>query len=121
MFAILTSRMHNVWVCAVGGRLKTDIRYSATLCYNTFPFPKVGTDQKKELPVLVQDILDIRDRHFDMTLGEMYNPETMPEELLQAHHRLDAAVERLYRPEPFASDEDRLELLFKLYAKRTKK
>lgn len=121
MFALLTSRMHNAWVRAVGGSLETRIRYSATLCYNTFPFPKPGAVEKNELAALAQDILDIRDRHFDMTLGDMYNPETMPEDLLQAHRRLDAAVERLYRPEPFASDEDRLELLFKLYAKKTKK
>lgn len=121
MFALLTSRMHNAWVRAVGGRLKTDIRYSATLCYNTFPFPKLGAVEKDELAALAQDILDIRDRHFDMTLGDMYNPETMPEDLLKAHQRLDTTVDRLYRPEPFASDEDRLELLFKLYAKKSKK
>ncbi len=121
LFALLTSKMHNLWVRTVGGRLKTDYRYSATLCYNTFPFPKLTTVQKEELERLAQNILNIRDENFDMTLGEMYNPETMPEELREAHHQLDLAVERIYRPEPFASDEERLEHLFKLYAKMTKK
>lgn len=117
LFAILTSKMHNLWVRTVGGSLETRIRYSATLCYNTFPFPKLAISQKEELGGLAQEILDIRDENCDMTLGEMYNPESMPEELHEAHRRLDLAVERAYRPEPFASDEERLEHLFKLYAK----
>lgn len=121
LFALMTSKMHNLWVRAVGGSLETRIRYSATLCYNTFPFPKLTTAEKEELERLAQNILNIRDENFDMTLGEMYNPETMPDELREAHHQLDLAVERIYRPEPFTSDEERLEHLFKLYAKMTKK
>lgn len=121
LFALLNSKMHNLWTRTVGGRLKTDYRYSATLCYNTFPFPKLTKEQKDELEKLAQNILNIRDENFDMTLGEMYNPETMPDELKEAHHQLDLAVERIYRPEPFTSDEERLEHLFKLYAKMTKK
>lgn len=121
LFAILTSKMHMAWVKTVGGRLKTDYRYSAQLCYNTFPFPAIDEAQKTELAELAQDVLDLREEHFDMTLDEMYNPETMPEDLKEAHRRLDLAVERCYRPEPFTSDEERLECLFKLYAKMTKK
>ena len=121
LFAILTSKMHMAWVKTVGGRLETRYRYSAQLCYNTFPFPTINEAQKAELANLAQDILDLREEHFDMTLGEMYNPETMPEDLKEAHHRLDLAVERCYRPEPFTSDEERLECLFKLYIKMTKK
>lgn len=121
LFALLTSKMHNLWVRTVGGSLETRIRYSATLCYNTFPFPKLTSAEKVELERLAQNILDIREENFEMTLGEMYNPETMPEALREAHHQLDLAVERIYRPEPFTSDEERLEHLFKLYAKMTKK
>ncbi len=121
LFALLTSKMHNLWVRAVGGSLETRIRYSATLCYNTFPFPKLTVAEKEELERLTQNILNIRDENFDMTLGEMYNPESMPDELREAHHQLDLAVECIYRPEPFTSDEERLEHLFKLYAKMTKK
>ena len=121
LFALLTSKMHNLWVRTVGGSLETRIRYSATLCYNTFPFPKLTANQKEVLESLAQNVLNIRDENFDMTLGEMYNPESMPEELRDAHRQLDLAVERIYRPEPFSSDEERLEHLFKLYAKMTKK
>lgn len=121
LFALLTSKMHNLWVRAVGGSLETRIRYSATLCYNTFPFPKLTEAQKKELSILADNIITVREEEYELTLGKMYNPETMPEDLRKAHHQLDLAVERIYRPEPFASDEGRLAHLFKLYAKMTKK
>ena len=119
-FAILANRMQTIWLSAVGGKLETRFRYS-NLVYDSFPFPKLTTTEKEELEQLAQNILNIRDENFDMTLGEMYNPETMPEDLREAHHQLDLAVERIYRPEPFSSDEERLEHLFKLYAKMTKK
>ena len=121
LFAVLTSKMHNIWVRAVGGALETRIRYSATLCYNTFPFPKISAEQKDELKALAWEVLGIRAEHSEMTLGEMYNPETMPVDLRLAHQALDAAIERCYRPEPFTSDEERLEYLFKLYERMTKK
>ena len=119
-FSILANRMHTIWLSAIGGKLKNDYRYS-NLVYDSFPFPKLTRAEKEELECLAQNVLNIRDENFDMTLGEMYNPETMPDELLDAHHQLDVAVERIYRPEPFTSDEERLEHLFKLYAKMTKK
>ena len=119
-FAILSSKMHVIWFKTFGGRLKNDYSYSS-MCYNSFPLPKLTTAEKEELERHAQNILNIRDENFDMTLGEMYNPESMPEELREAHHLLDLAVERIYRPEPFTSDEERLEHLFKLYAKMTKK
>ena len=113
--------MHNVWVKIFAGRLKSDFRYSAKLCYNTFPFPKINEEQKAQLTVLAENILLTRENHTEMTLGEMYNPESMPLDLKLAHQALDIAVEQCYRPEPFTSDEERLEYLFKLYEKMTKK
>lgn len=121
LLGLLSSYMHMVWVRAVAGRMKMDMQYGNTTCYNTFPLPKLTTAEKDELERLAQKILDIRDENFDMTLGEMYNPESMPDDLREAHYQLDLAVERIYRAEPFTSDEERLEHLFKLYAKMTKK
>ena len=119
LFSILCSRLHNVWVKTVGGRLKSDYRYSASLCYNTFPFPKLDSKQKEKLSALAKEILLIRAEHTEMTLGDMYNPENFPDDLRAAHHALDLAVERCYREKPFESDEERLEFLFKQYIKLT--
>lgn len=118
-FAVLTSKMHNVWMRATAGRLKSDFRYSATLCYNTFPFPKISNTQKEVLVNLAKEILLVRAEHTEMTLGDMYNPENFPDDLRAAHHALDLAVERCYREKPFESDEERLEFLFKQYIKLT--
>lgn len=46
---ILQSTMHTTWIKTVGGALETRIRYSSSLCYNNFPFPKVTEAQKREL------------------------------------------------------------------------
>lgn len=115
LFAVITSRMHMVWVRTVGGKLKADYRYSAKLCYNTFPFPEISTKQKESLNLYVFAILDERAKHPTKTLAQLYNPETMPKGLKQAHQELDEAIEKCYRLQPFKSDTERLEYLFKRY------
>ncbi len=119
LLGVLMSKIHNVWAHAIGGKLKNDYRYSATLCYNTFPFPKLNEKQKEQVAILTKEILLTRAEHTEMTLGEMYNPESFPQDLRDAHHALDLAVERCYREKPFESDEERLEFLFKQYIKLT--
>ncbi|MGJ1509952.1 class I SAM-dependent DNA methyltransferase [Sphingobacterium siyangense] len=121
LFGVLHSKMHMVWVGAVGGKLKTDYRYSAKLCYNTFPFPTINAKQKETITQYVFDILDERAKYSEKTMAWMYNPETMPLGLKQAHQALDLAIERIYRLATFNSDEERLEFLFKLYDEMTKK
>ena len=115
MFAIISSRIHMTWVRAVAGRMKTDYSYASTLCYNTFPFPAISNDQKTMLEDHIFNLLDEREKHSEKTMAELYDPDKMPEGLRQAHHDMDMAVERCYRSKPFASDEERLEYLFKLY------
>jgi hypothetical protein len=110
-----------VWVKAVGGKLKTDYRYSKDICYNTFPFPEISTKQKENLNLYVFAILDERAKYSGKTMAWMYNPDTMPKGLKQAHQELDEAIERCYRLQPFKNDTERLEYLFKLYEEMIKK
>lgn len=118
-FAILTSAMHMVWVRTVCGRLKSDYRYSRDLCYNTFPFPNPTKQQKEQLSKLAEDILLMRETYPHLTLADMYDPDKMPEDLKEAHHKLDLAVDSLYQKKPFENDDERLQLLFNLYEKLT--
>jgi hypothetical protein len=120
LFGIISSKMHIVWVKAVAGRLKTDMQYSNTLCYNTFPFPDITLKQKENLNLYVFAILDERAKHPEKTMAQLYDPEKMPKGLRQAHEELDRAVEQCYRLQPFTSDTERLEYLFKLYEEMTK-
>lgn len=115
IFGVVTSRMHMVWVRAVAGRLKTDYRYSAELCYNTFPFPDINDEQKRVIGIHVNNILEEREKCSDKTIAELYDPDKMPEGLRRAHHDLDLVIESCYRGKPFESDEKRLEYLFKMY------
>ncbi len=117
LFSLISSRIHIQWVRAVAGRLKTDMQYSNTLCYNTFPFPPITDAQKEELNQCVFRILEQRENHSEKTLAQLYDPDKMPEGLREAHRLNDLAVERCYRSKPFDNDEERLEYLFKLYEK----
>ena len=117
-FGILTSQMHMVWNSFTAGRLETRIRYSRDMTFNTFVWPEVSDEQRDEIDKLAKEILMTRiEFETQFTLGEMYNPENMPDELKDVHARLDAAVERAYREEPFKDDEERLSFLLDLYSK----
>ena len=122
-FAILTSRMHMVWMKLTSGRLGTGYRYSRDLTFNTFVWPNVSEDEKKEIENLAKQIRIIRARlkGNSIPLGDMYNPQKMPEELKEAHYNLDMAVEKAYREEPFKDDEERLSFLLDLYMRETYK
>ncbi len=120
LFGVIHSKMHMVWVNAVGGKLKTDYRYSAKLCYNTFPFPETTLKQKENLNLYVFAILDERAKHPEKTMAQLYDPDKMPAGLRKAHGELDCAIEQCYRLQPFVSDTERLEYLFKLYEEMTK-
>ena len=115
-FALVTSAMHMAWLRHVGGRLKSDYRYTIGLVYNTFPTPPPGADLSKLEP-LAQAVLDARTAHPNATLANLYDPDLMPPNLRRAHQTLDRAVDRLYRPGGFTSERQRVEHLFMLYEK----
>ena len=117
LFGILTSAMHMAWVRAIGGRLETRYRYSAGLCYNPFPFPKLTKAKKEEIEDAAWEVIGAREAHLGKTLAELYDPETMPKDLREAHHKLDLIVDSCYRERPFNDENERLELLLKLYDK----
>jgi hypothetical protein len=121
MFAIINSRMHMVWVKAVGGKLETRYRYSKDICYNTFPFPEITLKQKENLNLYTFAILDERAKHPEKTMAQLYDPDKMPNGLRQAHEELDRAIEQCYRLQPFTSDTERLEYLFKMYEEMSKR
>jgi hypothetical protein len=117
VFALLTSRMHMAWTRAVGGRLKTDYRYSNTIVYNNLTIPLLSREDKDLLSASARRILKVREFHSECTLAELYDPDLMPENLRLAHLENDRLVENFYRSKPFISDEDRLSHLFSRYVK----
>lgn len=119
--ALIASQLHLVWIRTVCGQLETRIRYSNTLGWNTFPVPPLTEKNKEDLTRCAEDILLAREAHFPATIADLYNPETMPENLRQAHQRNDETLERIYIGRKFKNDTERLEKLFTLYTKMTTK
>jgi len=117
--AIIASRTHIVWITTVCGKLKTDLRYSNTLGWNTFPVPTLTEKNKADLTRCAEDILLAREVHFPATIADLYDPDTMPTDLREAHERNDEVLERIYIGRRFRNDTERLEKLFELYTKMT--
>jgi hypothetical protein len=114
-FGVLTSRMHMAWLRHIGGRLKSDYRYSSGIVYNAFPWPTASAALQTRIRNLAQAILETRTRYPTSTLADLYDKDAMPDALRRAHRALDAAVDRLYRAAAFGSDRERVEHLFGLY------
>lgn len=120
IFGVISSLMHMTWVKYVCGRLESRFRYSNTIVYNTYPFPLAPNDaQKKKVEEAAQAVLDTRAKYPGSTLADLYDPVTMPPDLVKAHQALDKAVDLCYRPQAFGTELARIEFLFGLYEQYT--
>lgn len=119
--ALIASRLHWVWIGTVCVRMRTDFSYSNTLGWNTFPIPSLTEKNKADLKRCAEDILLVRETHFPATIADLYDPETMPANLREAHDSNDEVLERIYIGRRFRNDTERLEKLFELYTKMTSK
>ena len=117
--ALIASRLHWVWIGAVCVRLEMRFSYSNTLGWNTFPVPLLTEQNKTDLTRCAEDILLAREAHFPATIADLYDPDTMPDNLRRAHERNDEVLERIYIGRRFKNDTERLEKLFDLYTKMT--
>src|ERR1035437_10329351 len=138
-FGILSSTMHNAWIRATCGRLESRYRYSKDIVYNNFPWPDFAQNSKPNQPVATLDkaqtaieaaaqaVLDVRAKfqsgEQSATLADLYDPLTMPPELLKAHLKLDVAMDKAYErsggKKNYKSDAERVAFLFELYQKYT--
>lgn len=115
-FALISSSMFITWQRAVGGRLKSDLRFASTLTWNTFPVPELTDAQREEIIAAGKEVLAARNRHPERSLAEHYNPLAMEPELLAAHKKLDRAVDHAFGASKLlTSEKSRLELLFANY------
>lgn len=117
-FGVLSSVMHMTWMRYTAGRLKSDYRYSASLVYNTFPWPESPSETARQsVAAAGAAVLAARAPFLaaGSTLADLYDPLAMPPALVRAHRALDRAVDRAYRPQPFASEAGRVAFLFDRY------
>jgi len=118
-FAVINSTMHNAWLRSVGGRLKSDYRYSGSIVYNNYPWPEINEIFRVGVDNAGQAILHARAKHQASTLADLYDPRTMPPNLRKAHVANDRAVDAAYGYKGDKSDAARVAFLFELYGKIT--
>mgnify|MGYP003673737202 CR=1 FL=1 len=117
--ALVSSKMNFVWNFTISGKMKTDVRYSNSMGWHTFPIPQLTEQNKADLTHCAENILLAREAHFPATIANLYDPEAMPEDLRRAHEENDEVLERIYIGRRFKNDTERLEKLFELYTKMT--
>jgi hypothetical protein len=113
-FGILCSTMHNAWARAICGRMKSDYRYEPAI-YNSFPWPEPTEKQQATIEAAAQAVLDVRTKFVDATLADLYDPLTMPPELVKAHQILDRAVDATFGKTTFKTEAERVAFLFERY------
>ena len=118
-FGVLESSVHMAWMRAVCGRLKSDYRYSKDVVYNNFPWPEVTEEQRDRIAKTAQAILDARALYPDSSLADLYDPVTMPPELLKAHRDNDHAVMAAYGFPTTMTESEIVANLFTLYSQLT--
>jgi len=117
IFGIFNSMMHMTWMKYVCGRLESRYRYSNTIVYNNFPWPVKPSDHDvHKVTEAAKKLLEIRtELQKKSTLGEIYSKNSTPKTLLDAHKKLNSAVDKCYRKKSFKNDDERMEFLFDLH------
>jgi hypothetical protein len=111
----LSSRMHMAWVKYVCGRLESRYRYTSQVVYNNFPWPTPSDKQRTAIESTAQAVIDARSAHPNASLADLYDPLSMPPDLVKAHQKLDMAVDAAYGYKGAATDAARVAFLFGLY------
>ena len=119
-FGILTSNVHMAWMRAVCGRLEMRYSYSNTIVYNNFPWPTPTAEQQSKIEQTAQAILDVRANYPDSSLADLYDPNVMPYDLLQAHRNNDRALMAAYGFSAKMTESECVAALFNLYSELTK-
>jgi type I restriction-modification system DNA methylase subunit len=114
-FGIMESSIHMAWMRVVCGRMKSDYRYSIEIVYNNFPWPSHVTDeQRKAIEEKANNIINVRANYKNSTLKQLYAPQTMPSDLMDAHIANDKAVFAVYSYLGIKSDMTDEEIAMKL-------
>ena len=121
LLGVLSSKIHNSWALATGGRMGVgnDPRYNNSRCFDPFPFPDAAPAQKALIRELAEQLDAHRKRqqaqYATLTLTDLYNvieklrsgetltvkdhiinQQGLASVVLSLHQQLDAAVADVY-------------------------
>ncbi len=114
-FGLLQSGAWMAWLRTIGGRLTGRLRISVEVVYNTCPWPTASAAQRAAIEAAAREVLDARAAHPGNSLQALYDPLSMPADLVRAHDNLDRAVDGLIGCSA-ADEAARLARLLELYA-----
>jgi len=107
--------MHMAWTRCFCGRLESRYRYSSGIVYNNFPWPTVTEKQKETIEKAAKEVLEVRVKYPSSSFADLYNPISMPADLVKAHFKLDREVEKAYTTKKFDNESDMVAYLMKQY------
>ena len=112
--------MFITWQKLVGGRLKSDYRFSNTIVWNNLPLPLVSDKLREQIITAGQSVLAARDLHPERSLAEHYNSLSMDPTLIAAHNNLDRYVDKAFgATRTLETNEQRQEILLRRYQEMT--
>ena len=115
-FGVLQSKVHMLWTKAICGYKDFRPRYSTDVVFNNFPWPEVSQKSKDNIERTAKKIKEIRNKYPESRLADLYDVNTMPDDLRKAHLENDKAVISAYG---FMgkSDEEVTKALLQIYRK----
>ncbi|HLI71204.1 MAG TPA: DNA methyltransferase [Ktedonobacteraceae bacterium] len=101
-FAVLQSSIHEIWARSHSSTLRTDMQYTPSDCFETFPFPldtggleSIGERYYQHR----QSIMQARQEGLTATYNRFHNPREQAEDIVQLrelHREMDEAVAAAY-------------------------
>lgn len=120
LFGLISSSMFMAWQRTIGGKIKSDLRFSNTLVWNTFPLPELTDKQRTSIIKAGEKVLEARALHPERSLAQHYAPLSMDPALVRAHDALDRVVDKAFgASRKLTNERQRLELLFRNYSEMT--
>ncbi|KQP82512.1 DNA methyltransferase [Aeromicrobium sp. Leaf291] len=121
LFGMISSAMFIAWQRAVGGRLKSDLRFSNTIVWNNLPLPSVEPDLRAQIAGAGRTVQAAREERPGLTLAQQYLPENFTGALERAHRELDRLVDRIWGGKRLpATEQERQSVLFDSYVRETR-
>ncbi|MDQ0241390.1 class I SAM-dependent DNA methyltransferase [Arthrobacter bambusae] len=115
LFALISSSLFMTWQRLVGGRIKSDYRFSNTIVWNNFPLGYATNEERDVIIEAGKGILAARASNPGSSLEKLYDPAAMPRDLIAAHDTLDKAIEAFFGVRDRGSELDRQRLLLERY------
>ena len=112
---ILSSRIFHLWKRTTLARFDIPAKMSTFALYQTIPVPVMETEEQMEIEHNFERVLRVRGNFMPNTLAELYSPRFKPDQLRQAHKRLNASVYKAYRFAEDVSEEKICDQLFLLH------